>query len=398
MWGKLNRYVKRFGVFLITAALIAGMAGCPGGYNPPPSQNLEIRTWYDLDAVRDNLRGQHTLMNNLNYTTPGYEELASPTANNGTGWQPITTYIPGYGFTGFGGTLDGQGHEIRDLFINRPDENGVALFFATLQDGVIKDLGVTNVTVTGADYVAGLVGSNTGTVINSYSSGDVTGRDRVGGLAGSSGIGVSNCHSSGNVTGNSSVGGLVGRNLGTVDNSHSTSNVIGLNNVGGLVGWKQDGTVSNSYSTGNVIGLNNVGGLVGLNEGADLSNSYSTGSVAGNSSVGGLAGLNGQSIVEKSRVTNSYCAGSVTGNDFTGGLVGRNEGTVSDSFWDIETSGQPTSAGGTGKNTTEMKDITTFSGATWNITAVANSSTRDPASIWNIVNNVTYPFLSWQPV
>ena len=55
-----------------------------------------------------------------------------------------------------------------------------------------------------------------------------------------------------------------------------------------------------------------------------------------------------------------------------GGLVGRNyQGTVSNSFWDTETSGQATSAGGTGKNTTEMKDIATFSGAGWNIIAVA---------------------------
>jgi len=36
----------RLSIFLITAALIAGMGGCPSS-----SQNLEIRTWYDLAAV-----------------------------------------------------------------------------------------------------------------------------------------------------------------------------------------------------------------------------------------------------------------------------------------------------------------------------------------------------------
>jgi hypothetical protein len=50
-----------------------------------------------------------------------------------------------------------------------------------------------------------------------------------------------------------------------------------------------------------------------------------------------------------------------------------------------------------GKNTTEMQDVITFSGAGWNITTVPLNET-DPAYIWNIVNNVTYPFLSWQPV
>jgi len=76
--------------------------------------------------------------------------------------------------------------------------------------------------------------------------------------------------------------------------------------------------------------------------------------------------------------------------------VGVNIGTISNSFWDTETSGQATSDGGTGKNTTEMKDIAAFSGAGWNITTVANPGTRNPAYIWNIVDGVTYPFLSWQ--
>jgi len=68
-------------------------------------------------------------------------------------------------------------------------------------------------------------------------------------------------------------------------------------------------------------------------------------------------------------------------------------GTVSDSFWDIETSGQATSDGGTGKTTAQMKDITTFSGAAWDIAAVASGVT-DPAHIWNVVDGETYPFLS----
>jgi hypothetical protein len=60
-----------------------------------------------------------------------------------------------------------------------------------------------------------------------------------------------------------------------------------------------------------------------------------------------------------------------------GGLVGvncppagENCGTVSNSFWDTETSGQAISDGGTGKSTAEMKSIVTFTGAGWDIIAV----------------------------
>jgi hypothetical protein len=42
-----------------------------------------------------------------------------------------------------------------------------------------------------------------------------------------------------------------------------------------------------------------------------------------------------------------------------------------------------------------MQDITTFSVAGCNIIAVALNETN-PTYIWNIVNNVTYPFLGWQ--
>jgi len=50
-----------------------------------------------------------------------------------------------------------------------------------------------------------------------------------------------------------------------------------------------------------------------------------------------------------------------------------------------------------GLSTVSEQNIATFSGAAWNITAVALNQSN-PAYIWNIVNGVTYPFLSWQSV
>jgi hypothetical protein len=381
--------MKSVSIFLITIALIAGMAGC--GDTTPPSQNLQIRTWYDLDAVRNNLGGHYLLMRNLDATTAGYAELASPTANQGKGWQPIGTQDKP-----FTGSFDGQGHEIRDLYINRPNENGVGLFGVVDAGGivVVNDISVVNISVTGGEFVGGLVGRNyCGTVSNSYSTGSVTGQYRVGGLVGSTiwmGF-VSNCYSTCNVTGGSRVGGLVGDNAQTVSNSYSTGSVTGIASVGGLMGVNGS-IVSNSYATGNVTGnYYSVGGLVGENYGT-VNDSYSTGNVTGDDYVGGLVGGN----FYESNVNSCYSIGSVTGNSSVGGLVGWNDGTVGTSFWDTKTSGQATSDGGTGKNTTEMKNIATFSGAGWSIIEVTPGSTNT-TYIWNIVNAVTYPFLSWQP-
>jgi hypothetical protein len=389
--------VKRVCVFLIAVALIAGMIGCDGD----GSQNLEILDWYDLDAVRDNLSGNYTLMNDLDSTTAGYDELASPTANGGKGWEPLG--ILG-GTASFTGTFDGQGYEIRDLFINRPDQIRIGLFGMIDFGAVMKNLGVVNVTVIGDRIVGGLAGFNWATISNSYSTGSVTGNEEVGGLVGDNvGGTLRNCYSIASVTGENDVGGLVGQNeattvndsylIGTVSDSYSKGNVTGQSSIGGLVGAIVHRVmVENSYSDGSVTGNTHVGGLVALDEFSTVSNSYSTASVTGSWKVGGLVGHN-----DDGTVSNSYSTGSVTGNSSVGGLVGYNEyGTVNNSFWDTETSGQATSDGGTGKTTAEMQDIITFLDAGWNIVAVSNPGTHNLSYIWNIVNNMTYPFLSWQ--
>ena len=468
----LNCHAARVGILLTITVLIAGMAGCDG-HNPPPSQNLEIRTWHDLDAVRGNLIGSYILMNDLDSSAAGYDELAGPDGNEGMGWLPIGTEDDA-----FTGTFDGQGYEISDLFMIGSGLSHVGVFGFVGEGGQIEDIGVVDAEVVGDEVAGGLVGVCYGTVTNSYSIASVYGRDCAGGLVGlcygtvtdsyfngivtseasAGGLGgvnngtVSKCYAtgtviggfvfvggllglndgtvtrsyfSGNVTGSGpAIGGLVGGNgysgPGTVRNSYSTGSVTGENGVGGLVGvsWPQGivsecyatanadgerevgglvggnaGAVSDSHSTGNVTGEDNVGGLVGGNVDGNVTNSYCTGSVTGESCVGGLVGVN-----EEGTVRNSYSTGSVAGNSSVGGLVGWNEeGTVNDSFWDIETSGQSASDDGTGKTAAEMKNIATFSGAGWSITAVANPDARNSAYIWNIVNGVTCPFLSWQP-
>ncbi len=85
-------------------------------------------------------------------------------------------------------------------------------------------------------------------------------------------------------------------------------------------------------------------------------------------------------------ISNCYCIGSVTGNKDLGWLVGsNNDGTITHSFWDIETLGQLTSAGATGKTTTMMKNISTFTDKGWSF-----------PDVWNIDSELNngYPYLS----
>ncbi|MEA1986200.1 MAG: GLUG motif-containing protein, partial [Candidatus Marinimicrobia bacterium] len=295
---------------------------------------------------------------------------ATETWDAGSGFSSI-----GNDGTKFTGKYNGRGHTIDSLFIDRPTTLYIGLFGYT--DGAeIDSVGLRNLDITGDYYVGGLVGWNdsSSTVSNSYSTGSVSGNASI-------------------------VGGLVGYNISsTVSNSYSTGSVSGSGEyVGGLVGYNvTSSTVSNSYSTGSVSGGTYVGGLVGYNNfSSQISNSYSTGSVSGGTSrVGGLVGPN----MNSSTISNCYSTGSVSAGGF--GLVGyNNNSTVSNSFWDTETSGQDTSAGGTGKTTAEMQDLyfTTncFYQSGWDFVDTTANGTDD---YWNQGNakNDDYPYLDWQ--
>lgn len=97
-------------------------------------------------------------------------------------------------------------------------------------------------------------------------------------------------------------------------------------------------------------GTGDVGGLTGFNSGGTVSNCYSTGTVSSNYSY------------------------------YIGGFTGQNSGSINNSFWDKETSGQLSSAGGTGLTTAQMKDSTSFTGF-------------DFTNTWTISQNATFPWL-----
>ncbi|BBB92045.1 MAG TPA: GLUG motif-containing protein [Methylomusa anaerophila] len=247
--------------------------------------------------------------------------------------------------------------------------------------------------VTGSDSdVGGLVGYNISSINDSYSTGKVTGATRIGGLIGySAGSTVNNSYSTGTVgddDGSSTyVGGLVGwnDNFNTIENCYSSGTVKGTMNVGGLVGNNdRDSTIETSYSAAAVTGKDYIGGLTGYN-GSTINNSYSTGAVTGiNDSlcVGGLVGENDGGIGNGS-INNSYSTGRVTGGSgstYVGGLVGYNYlGDISASFWDTDTSQQASSSGGTGKSTSDMQRLTTYTD--WN------------SGTWAVIDGKTYPYL-----
>jgi hypothetical protein len=278
-----------------------------------------------------------------------YYRLESSVDLSGTVWAMAV--VPW-----FAGTFDGNSYVIHNMHIQGREYLG--LFGQSGSKAVIANMCLEAVDVNGTgEYVSALVGCNGGIVRASSSSGTIHGSYYV--------------------------GGLVGHNLGVVITSYSAGTIAGTNRVGGLIGCN-DGGVMTSCSTGTTVGTRYVGGLVGHNySSGKITTSYSTGVVVGDQYVGGLAGDSW------GRVDTSYSTGPVTGNSRVGGLLGSAlyNDRVTASFWDVETSGQSTSDGGTGLTTAEMQTAATFLDAGW-----------DFVEIWTICEGVDYPRLQWENV
>ena len=336
---------------------------------------LDIDT---LGAIGSDLDGDYTIMENIDAS--------------GVEWQPIGT--PDEPFTGSITSYGGQPLKITGLTINAPDADYAGLFGYVGPGAVVQNITLSGVTISGHNKIGAMAGESEGTISNCSADGSVTGNDGT--------------------NGGEDVGGLVGRALpgSQTNNSSVAVSVSGKTDVGGLVGQaSQTSSIENSYSSGTVNGITKTGGFAGINEGI-IRNSYATGNVVSTGNyTGGFVGY----IDATSTIDKVYSKGSVNGASYVGGLIGyinpSANTTITNSFYDAETSGQSASAGGISKTTAEMKDVSTYTNtdnigllSPWDFKSNPNDDIANE-DIWNmmlVVNNhyphfsrvLTLPFLS----
>lgn len=271
-----------------------------GNFDIGVFRGTPIFTISALNAIRNNPSASYFLMADIDFTGSGID------------WEPIPS---------FAGLFDGNGHTIRGLVVNRPDQNNVGLFASV--SGSIDNLTLETIQITGGQNTGGLAGSTTvsATITNCHITGNssVTGGECTGGLVGFNKAAISNSSTACSVraTGNFA-GGLVGDNYNTITGCHTTGLLNASNYAGGLVGNnRSEGYITNCYATGEVNGLNRTGGLVGNND-AYIDTSYATGDVVGGFNGGGFVGRH-----EKGKITSSYSTGAVDiMYDYGGGFVG----------------------------------------------------------------------------
>ena len=336
---------------------------------------IEISTLQELDLMRYDLAG--TSLNGDSTGCPatgcnGYELVADLDFdtngngvaddgdlfwNEGKGWVPV-----GKSGSRYTGTLEGNGHVIRNFYINGSADKFIGLFGAT-DSAVIRNMTFAGANVKGYEYLAivagdahestftnihftgmyvevtrrrggALIGSGYDNIIvnNVTASGQVKGMRESGGLIGyisangSTDVGrnqLSNIEYSGTVSGYSQVGPLVGAMYRSdvvgfrVTNSQASAS---LYQVGGAFGAVTGVTVANGQIESDIAsgGWGEAGGLVGHAFNSTFASISFKGNVTSTSyETGGLIGLAGGLVIENTRTE-----AAVTSQSGTAGLIG----------------------------------------------------------------------------
>ena len=380
-------------------------------------------------VMHDDLDLLGTFLNSrIDITTAEELQLIGNDRHHPTGWHyalandidaaQTAEWNDGAGFAilgarlGFSGTLEGNGYAISNLVINRPTEFLVGLFatvagaaeisnlkvesasivdgafyvggLAALNWGTLNGIQFTgSVSATHTAYLGGLTGMNEGSIGNSSFSGSITGGYASGGIAGYNINEIEGCKTAGSADDAGLAGGIAGVNLGSILRCQSDSSVSGQ--IAGGIAGQQYNLVQACAATGPVSGEMYAGGCAGANT-REITDSYAVGTVTAPSVAGGLVGY----LEAAGSITRCYASGPVTvtdGEGSAGGLVSSSDNPlgVVQSVWDVQASGCPDSAGGTGKTTAEMMTGATFTGAGW-----------DFINVWGIDEGNSYPYLLWE--
>lgn len=336
----------------------------------PISSAAELHT-----IVRGNLKGKFQLTADIDLTAAC--QAGGDYYNGGEGWEPISTISGGEGGnpnSGFQGIFDGNGHKITGLVCNRDDTDYQSLFGYVGTGGIVKNLELADITITGRSQVGSVCGGAAGLIYNCHVTGtssftgnytSLTYSGNVGGIIGDNDGTVRLCSVAATVRGLRDVGLICGDNDGLLQYCWGTGDVYcSVLSDAGLISGDNKGFIENvpmadmPTNKGTIYGCYGIGTVqtfdiaeigtpaptgnislgVGDNRGGKISASWASGTVSGKTpDIAGFVGNNdlGDNLkgeTKDSIVSNCYALGTVTPvgalplEGAVGGFVGKNKG------------------------------------------------------------------------
>jgi hypothetical protein len=240
--------MRKRSIGLLAVLLVLGftLVGCPtdGGDDDGITK---ISTAEQFNAIRNRLDGHYVLEADIDLASYG-------------NFVPIGAFVPLSEVPedaetpklelAFTGVFDGNGHKISNVTISAPTQTGVGLFGCVAgENGVVKNLVVENVTITGYMLVSGVIGYGAATNnavegITLQGTNSITGSIMLGGIVGGGFCEIKNCSAVAAIA-------LTGEDM--------------VGNAGILAGGMEDGSIIDCTVTGGsinaVAGSNGIGGL-----------------------------------------------------------------------------------------------------------------------------------------
>lgn len=255
---------------------------------------------------------------NIKHNTEGDYKLTADIDMSGVSFTPLPDFT---------GSLDGQGHVIRNLTFNNANQDQAALF-STTHGATIKNLGIENANIVGNANAAAIVGRACGGTIQScyVANSYIEGRDHVGSITGDMnvndnvGVTISDCLSDARLkTRSYQVGGLVGvTNGGTIQNCYFSGTIDGNESCSaGIISLLDSDdhltTVQNNLSAASHIYKGSQDRIIGTaGRNVTLTNNYAVASMnygsrgATFSGTSDAAGSNGETVDDATAKTRDF--------------------------------------------------------------------------------------------
>nr|MDE7477049.1 Ig-like domain-containing protein [Lachnospiraceae bacterium] len=237
----------------------------------------------------------------------------------------------------FSGTFDGNGYSIQNLKVDQG-------LFPVIQSGaVVKNLHISNASMTG-EYSAGIIaGRNDGTITNCVVTGKLEASNKMEYTAGIVGVNegnIENCVFAGNITAAANtadaekdIGGIAGRNNGVIQSCYAVGSInTKAAVVAGIAGTntsRQSESIKDCANYMSVEGAYIVAGIVGINESevADCTNYGAVRQKNNSQEIGEAGGIAAQNKIGTIRDCYNYA--NINGEDKNiGGIAATTSGAI----------------------------------------------------------------------
>lgn len=326
-YGQYKNIIKRASALILAAFVLAAGIIYPCAAEGDGGAVILIETPQDFASLSKNCvydsysRGMKvTLLNDIDM--------------EGVDFEPMKIFC---------GTFEGGGHQIKNIKLSF-DGSTKGLCFELGRGGEIRDLNVSGTVkakksaeaATSINEIIGSVAKNAG--LNSEEFTQKTSVSVLGGIVGTNSGRIINCTFDGEIEGDIAVGGIAGENRedGYIEACRNFSSIIGNSDTGGVAGrnygWIKAGRNDGKINSEPIEDSRNTGGVAGMNDGVleACMNSAEIGYKNVGYNIGGIAGRQSGCILECEN------SGAVLGAKSVGGIFGRFEPFTDISITDLD--------------------------------------------------------------